>query len=182
MRFGELDENGRTFLLSVYNRTKGDPAAMVSMYDVGSELGIDRTAASRLAEDLMGWMMLEIRTLSGGIGITPSAVEEIEASEFGGSRSPVRTLCLGTDPVMSTDARQAVERVTDALKQRVGSIGLPFDALAVVMADLKTIDAQLDSSLPKTAIVRACFQSLKDTLDHSGAQDCAGLVAGLLGD
>jgi hypothetical protein len=79
MRFGELDENGRTFLLSVYNHTKGDPAAMVSMYDVGSELGIDRTAASRLAEDLMGWMMLEIRTLSGGIGITPSAVEEIEA-------------------------------------------------------------------------------------------------------
>jgi hypothetical protein len=74
MRFGELDENGRTFLLSVYNHTKGDTTAMVSMYDVGSELGIDRTAASRLAEDLMGWMMLEIRTLSGGIGITASTV------------------------------------------------------------------------------------------------------------
>lgn len=155
---------------------------MVSMYDVGSELGIDRTAASRLAEDLMGWMMLEIRTLSGGIGITPSAVEEIEASGFGRSPSPVRTLCLGTDPVISTDVRQAVERVTDALKQQVGSIGLSFDALAEVMADLKTIDAQFDSSHPKTAIVRACFQSLKNTLDHAGAQDCAGLVAGLLGE
>ena len=54
MRFGELDENGRTFLLSVYKQTKGDPDAVVSMYDVGSELGIDRNAASRLAEDLMG--------------------------------------------------------------------------------------------------------------------------------
>jgi hypothetical protein len=182
MRFGELDENGRTFLLSVYNQTKGDPAAMVSMYDVGSELGIDRTAASRLAEDLMGWMMLEIRTLSGGIGITPSAVEEIEASGFGGSKPQVQTRCLGTDPVISTDVRQAVERVTDALKQQVGSIGLPFDALAEVMADLKTVDAQFDSSHPKTAIVRACFQSLKNTLDHAGAQVCAGLVAGLLGE
>lgn len=182
MRFGELDENGRTFLLSVYNQTKGDPAAMVSMYDIGSELGIDRTAASRLAEDLMGWMMLEIRTLSGGIGITPSAVEEIEASGFGRSTSQTRTFCLGTDPVMSTDVRQAVERVTDALKQQVGSIGLSFDALTEVMADLKTIEAQFDSSHPKTAIVRACFQSLKNTLDHAGAQDCAGLVAGLLGE
>ncbi|MEN8752227.1 MAG: hypothetical protein AB1Z18_05585 [Desulfobacterales bacterium] len=182
MQFGELDENGRTFLLSVYNQTKGDPAAMVSMYDVGSELGIDRTAASRLAEDLMGWMMLEIRTLSGGIGITPSAVEEIEASGFGGSKPQVQTRCLGTDPVISTDVRQAVERVTDALKQQVGSIGLPFDALAEVMADLKTVDAQFDSSHPKTAIVRACFQSLKNTLDHAGAQVCAGLVAGLLGE
>ncbi|MGD8971033.1 MAG: hypothetical protein PVG01_06465, partial [Desulfobacterales bacterium] len=72
MRFDKLDENGRSFLLSVYKQTKGDPAAVVSMYDVGSELGIDRTAASRLAEDLMGWMMLDIRTLSGGIGITPA--------------------------------------------------------------------------------------------------------------
>jgi hypothetical protein len=171
MRFGELDENGRTFLLSVYNHTKGDPAAMVSMYDVGSELGIDRTAASRLAEDLMGWMMLEIRTLSGGIGITPAAVEEIEASGFGGSKPQVQTLCLGTDPVMSTDVRQAVERVMDALKQQVGSIGLPFDALSEVVADLKTIDAQFDSSHPKTAIVRACFQSLKNTLDYAGAQE-----------
>jgi hypothetical protein len=84
--------------------------------------------------------------------------------------------------VISTDVRQTVERVTDALKQQVGSIGLPFDALAEVMADLKTIDAQFDSSHPKTAIVRACFQSLKNTLDYAGAQDCAGLVAGLLGE
>ncbi|MEJ2476043.1 MAG: hypothetical protein P8Y40_00790 [Desulfobacterales bacterium] len=182
MRFGELDENGRTFLLSVYNHTKGDTTAMVSMYDVGSELGIDRTAASRLAEDLMGWMMLEIRTLSGGIGITASTVAEIEASGLGEPNPQVRTLCLGTDPVISTDVRQAVERVADALKQQVGSIGLPFDALAEVMADLKTIDAQLDSSHPKTAIVSACFQSLKNTLDHAGAQNCAGLVAGLLGE
>jgi len=182
MRFGELDENGRTFLISVYNHTKGDTAAMVSMYDVGSELGIDRTAASRLAEDLMGWMMLEIRTLSGGIGITPSAVEAIEASGFGGSKPQVLTLSLDNDPVMSTDVRQAVERVTDALKQQVGSIGLPFDALAEVMADLKTIDAQFESSHPKTAIVHACVQSLKNTLDHAGAQNCAGLVAGLLGE
>jgi hypothetical protein len=152
------------------------------MYEVGSKLGIDRTAASRLAEDLMGCLMLEIRTLSGGIGITPAAVEEIKASGFGGSTPQVKALCLGTDPVMSTDVRQAVERVTDALKQKVGSIGLPFDALTEVMADLKTIDAQFDSSHPKTAIVRACFHSLKNTLDHAGAQDCAGLVAGLLGD
>jgi hypothetical protein len=182
MRFGELDENGRTFLLSVYNHTKGDTAAMVSMYDVGAELGIDRTAASRLAEDLMGWMMLEIRTLSGGIGITASAVEEIEASDFGGYKPQVRTPCLGTDTVLSTDLRQAVERAVEALKQQVGSIGLSFDALTEIMADLKTIDAQCESSHPKTAIVRACFESLKNTLDHAGAQGCVGLIAGLLGE
>jgi hypothetical protein len=147
MRFGELDENGRNFLLSVYKQTKDDPAKQVSMYDIGSELGIDRTAASRLAEDLMGWMMLEIRTLSGGIGITPSAVEEIEASGFGESKPQAQTLCFGADPVMSTEVRQAAERVTAALKQQAGSIGLPFDALAEVMADLKTVDAQFSDTV-----------------------------------
>ena len=163
MRFGELDENGRTFLLSVYRQTKGDPAKQVSMYDVGSELGIDRTAASRLAEDLMGWMMLEIRTLSGGIGITPSAVEEIEASGFGGSKPQAQTLCLGADPVISNDVRQAVERVTDALKQQAGSIGLPFDGLAEVMADLKTVDANHEKFSRDGAVIAAReVQSLLD--------------------
>lgn len=182
MRFDELDENGRSFLMSVYRQTKGDPTAEVSMYDIGSELGIDRTAASRLAEGLMGWLLLEIRTLSGGIGITTAAVEEIEAAGLGGSHPQAKTLCLGTDPVITDEVRQAVEQVTDALKTQAGRIGLPFDALAEVMSDLKTVAAQFESSRPKTAIVRACFQSLKNTFDHAGAQECAGLVAGLLGE
>ncbi len=182
MQFSELDENGRSFLLSVYKKTKGDPAATVSMYAIGAELGFDRIAASRLAEDLMGWLMLEIRSLSGGIGITAAAVEDIKASGLGESAPQEKRLCLGADPVISDDIRQAVERATEALRGQVGRIGLPFEALAEVMADLKTVAAQFESSRPKTAIVRACFRSLKNTFDQAGARECAGLVAGVLGE
>ncbi|MFZ0610762.1 MAG: hypothetical protein WAM73_00845 [Desulfobacterales bacterium] len=182
MRFGELEENGRNFLLSVYKQTKGDPAAVVSMYAVGSELGLDRSAASHLAEDLMGWMLLEVRSLSGGVGITPGALEEIEASEFSESGARENSARLGSEPVITGEVRQAVERVTAALKQQIGSIGLSYDGLAEVMADVKTIEAQLDSSRPKTAIVRACLGSLKAVFAEAGARDCTGLVSELLGE
>ncbi|MFZ0242009.1 MAG: hypothetical protein WAL90_10220 [Desulfobacterales bacterium] len=182
MQLGELDENGRNFLLSVYKQTKGDPAAVVSMYAVGSELGLDRNAASRLAEDLMGWMLLEVRSLSGAVGITPLALEEIEASEFAESGSRENTARLGSEPVVTGEVRQALERATAALKQQIGRIGLSYDGLAEVMADVKTIEAQLDSSRPKTAIVRACLRSLKTAFTVAGAQDCTGLVSELLGE
>jgi len=182
MRFGELEENGRNFLLSVYKQTKGDPAAVVSMYDVGAELGLDRSAASHLAEDLMGWMLLEVRSLSGGVGLTPLALGEIETSEFSESGSRENSARLGSEPVITGEVRQAVERVMAALKQQIGGMGLSFDGLAEVMADVKTIDAQFDSPRPKTAIVRACLSSLKATLADAGARDCTELVSGLLGE
>jgi len=36
------------------------------------------------------------------------------------------------------------------------------------MADLKTIDAQMISPRPKTAIIRECFRSMKVTLEKAG--------------
>jgi hypothetical protein len=39
------------------------------MYDVGEGLGMDRDTSSRVAETLIGLQLVEIRTLSGGIGI-----------------------------------------------------------------------------------------------------------------
>jgi hypothetical protein len=36
------------------------------------------------------------------------------------------------------------------------------------MADLKTIEAQLGSSRPKTAIIRACLRSVLAELKNSG--------------
>ncbi len=182
MKFGELDETGRNFLLGIYKQTKGDPAAVVSMYAVGSELGLDRSTASHLAEDLMGWMLLEVRSLSGGVGITPLALEEIEASGFSESGARENPTCLGSEAVITGEVRQTVERVIAALKQRLGGSGLSYDGLAEVMADVKTIEAQLDSPRPKTAIVRAGLDSLKAAFAAAGARECTGLVSGLLGE
>jgi hypothetical protein len=50
------------------------------------------------------------------------------------------------------------------------------------MADLKTIDAQLSSSRPKTAIIRECLRSLKATLERLTDNESLLKVRSLLGE
>ena len=77
MTISELDESGRQFLIQLFEQTRGDPSVQVSMYDLGNDLGLDRDASSRVAEILMGLQLVEIRTLSGGIGISTEGVDEV---------------------------------------------------------------------------------------------------------
>jgi hypothetical protein len=49
------------------------------------------------------------------------------------------------------------------------------------MADLKTIDAQLGSSRPKTAIIRACLFSVKAVLKNSGDIEIISRIHALVG-
>jgi len=64
----------------------------------------------------------------------------------------------------------------------VGNLGLDFEGLSELMADLKTIDAQLSSSRPKTAIIRECLRSLKETLEGLADNESLVKVRSLLGE
>ena len=61
-------------------------------------------------------------------------------------------------------------------------MGLEFEKLAELMADLKSIDAQLDSPRPKTAIVKECLRSIKETLEGRVQEDGLAEISGLLGE
>jgi len=180
MSFNELSENEKNFLLQIYHSTKGDTSVQVSMYDIGAALELDRDASSKLAEELMGWELVEIRTLSGGIGICVSAVKEIEETGIAESQAQETIGSLGNEPIIDQDAHLEVERISAEIKEQAGSLGLKFDLLSELMADLKTIDVQLDSPRPKTAIIRECLKSLKNVLEAAGADKCLARVNALL--
>ncbi len=56
----------------------GDGSVKVSMFDIGESLGLDRKLSLRTAEELIGTGLAEIKTLSGGIGITADGVTEAQ--------------------------------------------------------------------------------------------------------
>jgi hypothetical protein len=180
MLFNELNESNRNFLLQLYQATQGDPSAQVSMYDIGSKLDMDRNDSSRLAEDLISMELIEIRTLAGGIGITDSALSMLEEAGVRQGENQKQSATLGDDPVIGTDQRSAVEQTITELKQSLGNFGLVFEDLSEVMADLKTIDTQMDSSRPKTAIIRECFRSLRSSFEKGGAADAVKRINTLL--
>ncbi len=177
----EVDETGKQFLIQLFEKTRGDSSVQVSMYDIGGLMGLERDAAARVAEKLIGSQLVEIRTLSGGIGISAAGSELVQdligplASDAGKSTK------LGEEPLLNSAARQAVEQIVTEIKDQVGTLGLGFDPLAELMADLKTIGAQLESSRPKTAIVRQCFVSIGNVLKAIPNSSLNGRVHGLLG-
>ncbi len=182
MTINELDETGQQFLIQLFEQTSGDPSAQVSMYDVGQGLGLDRDTSSRVAETLIGLQLVEIRTLSGGISISTDGADEVKRLRGGGALTGGSPGKLSDQPVMDPISCQGVEQAAGELKSQAGNLGLDFDGLSELMADLKTIDAQLGSSRPKTAIIRECLRSLKDVLEDLADSESLVKVKGLLGD
>ena len=89
---------------------------------------------------------------------------------------------MGDEPILDQIRCQAVEELMAGFKAKVGNLGLDFDRLNELMADVKTIDAQLESSRPKMAIIRECLRSLKSVLEKVGDDASLGKIRELLGE
>ena len=178
----DIKESLPLFIVELYHRTLGDGSVKVSMYDIGESLGFDRKLSLRTAEELIGTGLAEIKTLSGGIGITADGVTE--AQQLGASLqdSAGSNISLQDVPVLDESGHQAVEQVVTNLKGQTSQYALDFDSLAELMADLKTIDAQLSSPNPKTAIIRECFRSIVGLLQSMDNNDTLKSVKTLLGE
>jgi len=181
MQSDEIDITGQQFLIRLFEQTKGDSTVQVSMYDIGDQLGLERDSASAVAQGLIGSMLVEIRTLSGGIGISVDGSQM--ARKLIGPMTPTGNEFVRLDdtPLVNSSGRQAVEQIVSELKNRAGSLELDFDTLSDLMADLKTIDAQLGSSRPKTAIIRECLFSILSVLINAGDNETAGRIRTLIG-
>ena len=182
MTSNDIQEKVQRFLVELYLRTQGDPAATVSMYDIGEALGMDRQNSLRTAEYLIGSGFVEIKTLSGGIGITEQGLDRAQQLGISVADDGIAFAALGDAPVLDEAGCQIVDQIAAELKSQLGEKGLDFDTLSELMADLKSIDAQLSSPKPKTAVIRECFQSIKGVLQK--ADDVKGLdpVKTLLGE
>ena len=179
MSFEENHPVVQQMLVELYQRTGGNPSAQVSMYDLGQVAGIDRGDAQEAGQALIGAGLAAIVSLSGSISITPEGVARIEAD--GPPAGKTAAVRLGGETVLSHEARQALEATTALLKSQAGQRGWAFDLLSEMVADLKTLDAQLQSPRPKTDIVRACLQSIAALLSRTDARDLRDPVTTLLG-
>ena len=177
-----MNDIEQQFLQRLYEETGGDPAVKVSMYDIGSALGLDRDVASRVAQDLIGSELIEIRTLGGGISISEEGLAQIR--DLIAEKEPADSLpaSLPDDAVLNAAASRSIEEVSNLLKAQVGQLGLDYDGLTELTADLKSMDAQLASSRPKTAVVRECLRSIRDNLQRVGENQQLSIIRRLLGE
>lgn len=168
-------ENAATeFLTQLYALTKGDLAAQQSMHDVGAAIGLDKEQSGKVAEDLIGEGLVEIKTLSGGVGITAEGAEKIQAS--GAPSHGTAGLSLGNGTIIKTEGRAAVDQVLAEIKTQIAQSPTPYPQLEEMVVDIKTIETQMLSPQPKAGIVREVLRSLEKTLSAAGLAELSAHV------
>ncbi len=159
----------KAYLFELYTMTQGNKTTTVSMYDVGETLGLGKTEAGTLAEDLFIRGFAELKTLSGGIGITRQGMEalDVEITPEPGSE----TLHLGKGPVLEENGKKAVGTILHDIKSAIARTSSSYSQIEEIVMDIKTIEVQLLSPKPKTGIIREVLQSLQKNLAASGPEE-----------
>ena len=83
--------------------------------------------------------------------------------------------------VLDIESIRWVEQAVWDLKARIGMHKDDYESLTELIADVKTLDAQLMSSRPKTAIVREILRSIRGQLEDRDP-DLSIRIGTFLGD
>jgi hypothetical protein len=178
----ELNSTEETYLKAMVDHCQADPGKQASMYTVGEAVGLDRDTASRVCQELIAFGLVEIRTLSGGVGLTTAGLEFSDQAGDGSPGHVAGVNPLKKGPILNDDDRQSVTAVLDDLKQGAGQWRLTYDQMAEFVADVKTIETQLLSPKPKTAVVKAVCGSIEALLRKVGDSTATAKVHTLAGD
>lgn len=162
----------KSYLQELHRQTGGDIEIQVSMHDLGAAIGLDKAEASSLAEQLIMQGQVELRTLAGGISITPEglAVLGISAPPPNSAESELR---LGAGPVTDDTDRETVHLLTEEIKNEISGLSLEYDLLEEIVFDLKTIEVHMLSPKPKIAVLREIFRSLQETFATANVGEIA---------
>jgi len=168
------DEAREAFLLELYRCTKADESAQASMYTLGAGIGMDKTGAKKAAEDLIGMGLVEIRTLSGGVGITAEGIAAVRTQ--GGAGDSENSFRLSAGPCIDERDRSALAALLASLRQATGRASGPYAQLEELVLDIKTMEVHLLSPRPKTAVIKALLQALQETFTSAGDLKTAALI------
>ena len=164
--------NIKAYLEELHRQTGGNTEVQVSMHDLGATIGLDKAEAGSLAEQLIVQGQAELRTLAGGISITPEGLAVLGIS----APSPTSgesNLHLGVGPVADENDRRMVHLLTQEIKEEISGLGLDYDLLEEIVLDLKTIEVHLLSTRPKIAVLREIFRSLQETFETANIEKIA---------
>ena len=163
----------RSYLSELYQVTGASLDLVVSMYEVGAALGLEKNDAGRLAEELIveGWV--ELKTLSGGIGITAEGLRALDVKSLEPSAAVQK---LGDDPVLGEQERTAVASVLDEIREELAKEVQDYALLEEIVIDIKTIQVQLLSLRPKTAIIKEILRSISSALSRGRSSETGARI------
>lgn len=151
------------YLNQLNTMANGDPDTRVSMHEVGEVLGLDKDASGQMAETLFIGGHAELKTLSGGIGITSMGLEALGIhAPVSGEDTPV----LSHEVVMTGADTRHLDVIVADIKSAMSKAEMAYEDMEALVVDLKTIEVHMLSPKPKTAVVREVLKSVHQNLEN----------------
>lgn len=171
------DPEVKDYLVELYNQTQGEEGMQASMHDVGSALGMDKVQAGAMGEELIVEGLADLITLAGGISLTSQGLEMLQKAGY--ISVPVNNnFQLSKGPVLVEGDRQAIEQIVEQIKRAVSAKAPSYEDIEEIVIDVKTIEVQLLSAKPKTAIIQEILRSLQDSLKKLDLNEMATTLSG----
>ncbi len=152
------------FLKELYNRAGGNFEIVISMYEIGKDLGIKEDESAELGQELFIEGLAEMKTLSGGMGITGKGIEAL------GMEAPLKhaasTFRLKKYEILDDNGEKAVHRLLDRIRADLDNKACPFELMEETVIALKTIEVQMLSPRPRSSIIMEIFNVLYQNLKN----------------
>ncbi len=129
------------FLQALYNRAEGDFDLQISMYDLGTDLGFEKDEAAAFAQELFIEGLAEMKTLSGGMGITQKGLKALNIKIAPNKAD--NSFILGSSPVLDEQGKKTIQELLNKIRTALDSKVFPFDLMEEIVIDLKTIEKYL---------------------------------------
>lgn len=174
------NETQKAFLLELYRSADGAAGVQRSMHAVGAAIGLDKEHAGKTAEELIGKGWVEIKTLSGGIGLTAEGIETAQQAGAGGGSGSGPLTKLGKALLLADAERAAVEKILAEIRQSISGLKTEYPQLEEMVLDVKTGEVHLLSPRAKTAVIREVLRALQPALTRAGAKETADRIGRMI--
>jgi hypothetical protein len=190
-------QRGRSqFLRKLYDITGADESVFVDPAQVGAELGLSGSVLERIYDFLhsQGYIQFDIRdyaciTHNGILEVErmlsnsnkllphhPSVNYTIQIEQMIGSQIQQGTnqsYQISTD---NSNDIEAMRKFVADLKNQLTELPLSPEAQAEVESDISTLESQLKSPRPKSAVLRECLSSIRTVLEGITGNVIAALL------
>lgn len=175
---GEVVAQRLNFLLELFTQTDSDMEKQVSMHDVGAALGLEKDESTSLAEELIIDEMVELKTLAGGVSITPKGIDALAQEGYAAAHKTGSNYNLSGQPILTEEDKSAIHEVLQDVKTSVSG---DYQLLEELIIDIKTIEVQLLSPKAKSSIIKEILKSLQTQLKVLKQEGLANVLSDMTG-
>ncbi len=181
----KLREMRFQFLNLLYDKTGGDKFKRVLMWDLGSELGCERDITQSISQYLEDQNLIKPVTLAGGIAITHDGVKEVEDAishpeeptnysppvniiniqSMEGSQIQQGTISSNQTGTFNLTNGIEINKFIKFLNEKLPDLVLNNDDESEIKSDITTLESQIDSSRPKSGIIKESLSSIQRILE-----------------